>query len=75
VLQALSLLVRAVGDRLGVLPPQVGDEPGQEGLGVLLRLASEPECGERRGELDESFQAASEDLWRDLGRVEECVLA
>jgi hypothetical protein len=75
VLKAVPLLVVAVGDRLGVLPPQVGGEPGQIGPGVVLLLPSSQAGDERLGELGESLDHAVEDLRADLALVEQLLLA
>ena len=75
VLQAVPVLVVAVGDRLGVLVAQVGDQPGQVGPGVVLLLAAHQALGEGPGELGEALEAAPEDLWGDLAFVEQLLLA
>ena len=74
-LEAVPLLVVAVGDRLGVLALQVGDEPGQVGPGVVPLLPAYQALGERPGELGEAFDAALEDLRADLALVEQLLLA
>ena len=45
-LKAVPLLVVPVGDRLGVLPLEVGDEPGQVGPGVVALLPAAQALGE-----------------------------
>src|SRR5215213_1039855 len=74
VLEAVTLLVVAVGDRLGGLVLQVGDEPGQVGAGVVALLAADQALGERPGEVGEAFEAALEDLRGNLAFVEELLL-
>ena len=73
-LKAMTLLVVAVGDRLGGLALQVRDEPGQVGPGVVALLAADQALGERPGEVGEAFEAALEDLGGDLAFVEELLL-
>ena len=75
VLEAMPLLVMAVGDRLGGLVLQVGDEPGQVGPGVVALLPASQALGERPGEVGEAFEAALEDLGGDLAFVEQLLLA
>ena len=75
VLEAVPLLVVAVGDRLGVLVLQVGDEPGQVGPGVVALFLADQALGERPGEVGEAFEAALEDLRGDLALVEQLLLA
>ena len=75
VLEAVPLLVMAVGDRLGGLVLQVGDEPGQVGPGVVALLAADQALGERPGEVGEAFEAALEDLGGNLAFVEQLLLA
>src|SRR5918998_5879609 len=75
VLEPVPLLVVAVGDRLGRLGLQVGDEPGQIGAGVVALLAASQALGERPGEVGEAFEAALEDLGGDLAFVEQLLLA
>ena len=74
-LEAVPLLVVAVGDRLGGLVLQVGDEPGQVGPGVVPLLPADQALGERPGEVGEAFEAALEDLRGDLALVEQLLLA
>src|SRR5262249_50677859 len=69
-LQAVAFLVRAIGDRLGVLPPQVGGEPGQVGAGVFPLLAPGQAGDERLSELSESSRGPVEALRADLAFVE-----
>ena len=46
VLEAVAVVVVAVGDRLGVLALQVGEEPGEVGPGVVPLLVAD-QAGER----------------------------
>jgi hypothetical protein len=71
----VPLLVVAVGDGLGGLALQVGDEPGQVGPGVVALLAAPQAFGERPGELGEAFDTALEDLRADVALVEQLLLA
>jgi hypothetical protein len=75
VLQAVPLLVVAVGHRLGVLPLQVGDEPGQVGPRMVALLPTDQALGERPGELGEALDTALEDLRGDGAFVEQLLLA
>ena len=74
VLEAVPLLAVPVGDRLGGLVLQVGDEPGEVGAGVVPLFPASQALGERPGELGEAFEAALEDLRRDLALVEQLLL-
>ena len=65
VLEAVPLLVVAVGDRLGVFPVEVGDESGQVGPGMLALLPPHEAGRERLGELGEPLDAPIEDLRAD----------
>jgi len=73
--QAVAIRVVAVGDRLGVLVPQVGDQAGQVGPGVVRLLPAHPALGEGPGELGEALDAALEDFRGDLAFVEQRRLA
>src|SRR5450759_2366838 len=75
VLEAVPFLVVAVGDGLGGLVLQVGDEPGQVGPGVVTLLPAGQALGERPGELGAAFEAALKDLRRDLALGEQRLLA
>jgi hypothetical protein len=66
VLQPVPPLVMAVGDRLGVLPGQVGGEPGEVGAGVLPLLATGQAGGEGLSERGQPRGAAREHLRADL---------
>ena len=70
-LEAVPLLAVPVGDRLGGLVLQVGDEPGQVGPGMIPLFLASQAAGEGPGELGEAFEAALEDLRRDLALVEQ----
>src|SRR6266446_6313115 len=69
--EAVPLLTVPVGDRLGGLVLEVGDKPGEVGAGVVPLFPASQALGERPGELGEAFDAALEDLRRDLALVEQ----
>src|SRR5205085_6234661 len=75
VLEAVAVPVVAIGDGLGGLVLQVGDEPGQVGPRVVALLLADQARGERPGERGEAFEAAPEDLRGDLAFVEQLLLA
>ena len=75
VLQAVPFLVVAVGDRLGALPLQIGDEPGEIGPGMVALFPARQALGERSSELGEALDAPLKDLWADLALVEQLLLA
>src|SRR5262249_28902834 len=75
VLQAVSLLVMAVGDRLVVLPLEVRGEPGQGGPGVGALLAAGPGRDGRPGGPNEAVPGPVEDLPGDAALLEQLLLA
>ena len=66
-LQRLALLVVQVGDGLGVLVLQVGEQPGDVVAGVVALLAALEEFDEGVEEAFQPGQHAAEDAGIDLG--------
>jgi hypothetical protein len=75
VLEAVPLLIVAVGNRLGVLAFQVGDEPGEVGVGMAALLVADQAGGERLDEVGETFDDAVEGLGSEVTFGEELLLA
>jgi hypothetical protein len=65
----------AIGDRLGVLAIQVGDEPGEVGVGMAALLVADQAGGERLDEVGETFDDAVEGLGSEVTFGEELLLA
>jgi hypothetical protein len=75
VLEAVAVEVVAVGDRLGVLAFQVGDEPGAIGMGMASLLVADQASGERLDEVNEAFDDPVEGLGSEVAFGEELLLA
>jgi hypothetical protein len=75
VLQPLAVEVVAVGDRLGVLVLQVGDEAGEGDPGMVPLLVADQAGGERLDEVSEAFDEAIESLGAELAFGEQLLLA
>jgi hypothetical protein len=74
-LDDLSVEVVAVGDRLGVLPLDIGEQSGEVGAGVAATLGAGELGGERRGEVLQSADDPIEEGGRDLTALEQLLLA
>ena len=74
-LEAVAVEVVAVGDGLGVLALQVGDQPGEVGVGMVPLLVADQAGGERLGEVGEAFDDAVEGLGSEVAFGEELLLA
>src|SRR3954469_7281055 len=75
VLETATVEVGAVGDGLGVLALQVGDEPGEIGLGMASLLVADQAGGERLDEVGEALEDAVEGLGSEVAFGEELLLA
>ena len=65
-LDDLAIEVVAVGDRLGVLALDVGEQPGEIGPGMGAALGAGQRGGERPGEVLQPAHHAAEERGRDL---------
>ena len=74
-LDDLAVEVVAVGDGLGVLVLEVGEQPGEIGAGVLPALGAGQRGDERLGEVLQSVHDAAEERGRDLTAGEQLLLA
>jgi hypothetical protein len=71
----LAVEVVAVGDRLGVLAPDVGEQAGEVGTGVAAALGAGQRGGERYGELLQPAPHPAAEGGRDLRAGEQLLLA
>ena len=74
-LDDLAVLVVAVGDGLGVLAPDVGEQAGEVGTGVAAALGAGQRGGERLGEVLQPAHHPAEEGGRDLTAGEQLLLA
>src|SRR5918998_3006918 len=75
VLQPLAFEVVAIGDGLGVLAFQVGDEPGEVGVGMAALLVADQAGGERLDEVGKPFDDAVKGLGSEVTFGEQLLLA
>ena len=74
-LDDLSVQVVAVGDRLGVLALDVGEQAGEIGAGMAAALGAGERGRERHGELVQSGDRPLEERGRDLAVLQQLFLA
>jgi hypothetical protein len=74
-LDDLSVEVVTVGDRLGVLPFDVGEQPGEVGAGMATALGAGERGGERHGEVLQPADHPLKEGGRDLTVGEQLLLA